>query len=113
MLACVEREEGQDLTILEEGSAEAGSARERRASYLGFVAHEARNPLATALWSAELLGRISPEERGGARGEKLAATCRQSLERLRHIVEDHLLSDRIEADTESASRFRFSQGVER
>ncbi|HET6923496.1 MAG TPA: histidine kinase dimerization/phospho-acceptor domain-containing protein [Anaeromyxobacteraceae bacterium] len=74
-----------------------GPHRERRESYLGFVAHEARNPLATALWSAELLGRISPEERGGARGEKLAATCRRALGRLRHLVEDHLFSERLDA----------------
>ncbi len=77
----------------EPGDADLGG----RASYLGFVAHEARNPLATALWSAELLGRISPEERAGPRGERLAAACRRSLERLRHLVEDHLLSERLDA----------------
>ncbi len=70
--------------------------REQRASYLGFVAHEVRTPLSTALWSAELLGRIPPEERAGARGEKLAATCHRALERLRHLVEDHLLSERLD-----------------
>lgn len=70
--------------------------REERASYLGFVAHEVRTPLSTALWSVELLGRIPPEERGGARGEKLYATCHRALERLRHLVEDHLLSERLD-----------------
>jgi signal transduction histidine kinase len=101
----VEREQGDSQAApegvpVEESHAEAAGAgrdRERRASYLGFVAHEARNPLATALWSAELLGRITPEERAGARGEKLAATCRRALERLRHLVEDHLLAERLDA----------------
>lgn len=98
----MEREEGEGLQGPEEGvdrrTAEgAGADRERRASYLGFVAHEARNPLATALWSAELLGRMGSEERAGARGEKLAQSCRRALERLRHLIEDHLLSERLDA----------------
>jgi K+-sensing histidine kinase KdpD len=66
-----------------------------RAGYLAFVAHEMRNPLATALWSAELLARLSPEERGGARGEKLAGMCLRTLARLRHLVEDHFLAERL------------------
>ncbi len=79
--------------------ADDGSLRERehRSGYLGFVAHEVRTPLSTALWSAELLGRVPPVERGGARGEKLAATCRRALERLGHLVEDHLLVERLDA----------------
>ncbi len=103
ILGFVEREEGEGLSGPEgtgpgRGQVEdAGAGPESRASYLGFVAHEARNPLATALWSAELLGRIGPEERAGARGEKLAQTCRRALERLRHLVEDHLLSERLDA----------------
>jgi K+-sensing histidine kinase KdpD len=71
--------------------------RDRRSSHLGFVAHEVRNPLSTALWSAELLARISPAERGGARGEKLALMCLRALSRLRLLVEDHFLSERLEA----------------
>ena len=97
MLIFVEREEGESLPATEGAVEEGAAERERRASYLGFVAHEARNPLATALWSAELLGRISAEERAGPRGEKLAATCRRSLDRLRHLVEDHLFSERLDA----------------
>lgn len=69
---------------------------EHRAGYLGFVAHEVRNPLSTALWSAELLGRMSPEERGGARGEKLTAMCLRSLSRVRQLVEDHFLAERLD-----------------
>lgn len=79
--------------------AEAGPLREgeQRPGYLGFVAHEVRTPLSTALWSAELLGHMAPAERAGARGEKLAATCRRALERLGHLVEDHLLAERLDA----------------
>lgn len=67
-----------------------------RGGFLGFVAHEMRNPLATALWSAELLARLSPEERGGARGEKLAGMALRALQRLRLLVEDHFLAERLD-----------------
>jgi K+-sensing histidine kinase KdpD len=67
-----------------------------RAAYLAFVAHEMRNPLSTALWSAELLTRMAPQERGGPRGEKLAGMCLRTLVRLRHLVEDYFLSERLE-----------------
>jgi signal transduction histidine kinase len=60
------------------------------------VAHEIRNPLSTALWTAELLGRISPEDRGGARGEKLAGLCLRALGRVRTLVEDFLLCERLD-----------------
>ncbi len=70
---------------------------ERRASRLAYVAHEVRNPLSTALWSAELLGRLSPGERSGARGQKLASLCQRSLVRLRTLIEDHFLAERLDA----------------
>ncbi len=70
---------------------------ERRRAFLGFIAHEVRNPLSTALWSAELLGRISVEERGGARGEKLSAMCLRSITRVRQLVEDHFLCERLDS----------------
>jgi signal transduction histidine kinase len=70
---------------------------ESRGGYLGFVAHEVRNPLATALWTAELLTRMPPDERAGARGDKLAAMCLRSLGRVRQLVEDHLLIERLDA----------------
>jgi len=70
---------------------------EARSSYLGFVAHEVRNPLATALWCAQLLGRLGPEERGGARGLKLAATAQRAMTRVGRLLEDHLLAERLEA----------------
>lgn len=74
------------------------SPKEPRAGYLGFVAHEFRNPIATALWCAELLGRISPEERAGARGAKLAALALRSVRRVSSLVEDHLLAERLGAE---------------
>lgn len=72
-------------------------ARERRAGFLGFIAHEVRNPLSTALWTAELLARMSPEERGGARGEKLTAMSLRALARVRQTIEDHFLVERLDA----------------
>jgi hypothetical protein len=68
-----------------------------RAGHLGFVAHEVRNPLSTALWSAELLSRLAPEERAGERGIKLGALAARALERLRVLLEDHLLCERLDA----------------
>jgi K+-sensing histidine kinase KdpD len=88
-----------DVRDVDERSSDAGTgeADVPRAGHLAFVAHEARNPLATALWTAELLARMSPQERGGARGDKLAAMCLRSVLRVRQIVEDHFLSERLDA----------------
>jgi len=82
---------------VERGAEPAGTPGERRGSRLAYVAHEVRNPLSTALWSSELLGRLSAAERGGARGQKLAALCLRSLVRLRTLVEDHFLAERLDA----------------
>ena len=71
----------------------------RRAGFLGFVAHEVRNPLSTALWTAELLSRMTAEERAGARGEKLSGICVRSLARVRQLVEDHFLCERLDAES--------------
>lgn len=68
-----------------------------RPAHLGFVAHEIRNPLSTALWTAELLARMPQSERGGARGEKLSGMCLRSILRVRQLVEDHLLCERLDA----------------
>ncbi len=78
-------------------AADHASESEEKASQLAFVAHEIRNPLSTALWSAELLARMPEGERGGPRGEKLARMSLRALTRLRRLVEDHLLSARIDA----------------
>jgi signal transduction histidine kinase len=53
--------------------------------------------MSTALWTAELLARLPDGERGGARGEKLAGICLRSIVRMRLLVEDHLLSERLDA----------------
>ena len=91
----VPQREQADNTQLSEHDAAATPRRADRAGYLAFVAHEMRNPLSTALWSAELLTRMSPEDRAGARGEKLAGMCLRTLARLRHLVEDHFLAERL------------------
>jgi K+-sensing histidine kinase KdpD len=85
------------VTLDGEGKADPPAA-SGRSAYLGYVAHEVRNPLATALWCAELLGRLSPEDRAGPRGEKLAGMARRALVRLARLVEDHFLSERLEID---------------
>ncbi len=68
-----------------------------RGSHLGFVAHELRNPLSTAIWSAELMTRLRPDERAGDRGIKLAGLGARALERIQVLVEDHLLCERLDA----------------
>lgn len=73
-----------------------GADEDGRGGYLGFVAHEVRNPLSTALWSAELLVRMAAEERGGPRGDKLTGMCLRSLSRVRQLVEDHFLCERLD-----------------
>jgi hypothetical protein len=40
---------------------------------------------------------MSGEDRGGARGEKLTAMCLRSLGRVRQLIEDHLLCERLDA----------------
>jgi signal transduction histidine kinase len=68
-----------------------------RAGHLSFVAHEVRNPLSTALWSAELLERLTPEERAGERGARLSGLCVKAMARVQLLVEDHLLCERLDA----------------
>jgi len=87
-------EEPISTAVAGDGAGDAISS-EKRGSYLGFSAHEIRNPLSTALWSAELLCRLSSEERAGARGEKLSGMCLRALRRLRVLVEDHFLVERL------------------
>ncbi len=84
-----------------EGSGGDGSPAEGkpdRPGYLGFVAHEVRNPLSTALWTAELLVRMSAADRAGARGDKLSGMCLRSLGRVRQLVEDYFLCERLDVD---------------
>jgi signal transduction histidine kinase len=81
----------------ENPEARARDADDARVGHLGFVAHEIRNPLSTALWTAEMLARMTTQDRGGARGEKLSAMCLRSVARVRQLVEDHLLCERLDA----------------
>jgi hypothetical protein len=53
--------------------------------------------LSTALWSAELLARLGPDERAGERGEKLANLGARALARIQLLMEDHLLCERLDA----------------
>ena len=90
----------EDVEARREGVARHGEppgAPGDRGSRLAYVAHEVRNPISTALWSAELLARLPPDERGGPRGQKLVALCQRSLVRLRTLVEDHFLAERLDA----------------
>jgi K+-sensing histidine kinase KdpD len=80
-----------------EGGAQSAEEPSARSGHLGFVAHEIRNPLSTALWTAEMLARMSVTDRGGARGEKLSAMCLRAVSRVRQLVEDHLLCERLDA----------------
>jgi K+-sensing histidine kinase KdpD len=75
----------------------SGSGDPKRAGFLGFVAHEVRNPLSTALWSAELLARMTSADRAGPRGERLSAMCLRSISRVRQLMEDHFLCERLDA----------------
>jgi signal transduction histidine kinase len=89
----MENERGPHGTGAGEGAAGPAADRSGR---LGFVAHEVRNPLATALWTAELLSRMSAADRGGARGEKMTDMMLRALGRVRQLVEDHFLTERLD-----------------
>jgi signal transduction histidine kinase len=87
---------GKPPEPLDDEQEQVEEALERRRGKLAFVAHEIRNPLSTALWSAELLVRMPGAERSGPRGDKLAGMCLRSLARVRLLVEDHFLCERLE-----------------
>src|SRR5215510_12896918 len=67
----------------------------RRGKYLGFVAHEIKNPLATALWSCDLLKRMDAGERSGPRAEKMVDASLRALRRMRRLVEDFFIIERL------------------
>src|SRR2546428_12448982 len=70
-------------------------SRPMRGKYLGFVAHEIKNPLATALWSCDLLKRMEPADRAGARAEKMIDVSLRALRRMRRLVDDFFTIERI------------------
>jgi K+-sensing histidine kinase KdpD len=67
----------------------------RRGKYLGFVAHEIKNPLATALWSCDLLKRMETAERSGPRAEKMVDASLRALRRMRRLVDDFFTIERL------------------
>jgi nitrogen fixation/metabolism regulation signal transduction histidine kinase len=66
-----------------------------RGKYLAFVAHEIKNPLATALWSADLLQRLSGEERAGERADKMIEVSLRALRRMRRLIDDFFTLERL------------------
>src|SRR6202048_4217264 len=67
----------------------------QRGKYLGFVAHEIKNPLATALWSVDLLKRMEGEGRVGPRADKIIDASLRALRRMRRLVEDYFTIERL------------------
>jgi K+-sensing histidine kinase KdpD len=67
----------------------------RRGKYLGFVAHEIKNPLATALWSCDLLKRMDTAHRSGPRAEKMVDASLRALRRMRRLVDDFFTIERL------------------
>ena len=68
----------------------------RRGKYLGFVAHEIKNPLATALWSCDLLKRMDAGDRAGPRAEKMVDASLRALRRMRRLVDDYFTIERLQ-----------------
>lgn len=78
--------------ILKEAMPVHGSVRER---LLSFMVHEMRNPLASALWSSEILERQSAKAVEQARVERLAGLSARSMRRLRALLEDFFALERL------------------
>lgn len=67
-----------------------------RGKYLAFVAHEIKNPLATALWSSDLLKRMEGPDRSGERAEKMIDVSLRALRRMRRLIDDYFTIERLE-----------------
>jgi K+-sensing histidine kinase KdpD len=67
----------------------------KRGKYLGFVAHEIKNPLATALWSCDLLKRMEPADRGSERAQKMIDVSLRALRRMRRLIDDFFTIERL------------------
>lgn len=72
--------------------------RGKRGRYLGFVAHEIKNPLATALWSCDLLKRMDGADRAGDRATKMIDVSVRALRRMRRLIEDYFTIERLLED---------------
>jgi signal transduction histidine kinase len=68
----------------------------RRGKYLGFIAHEIKNPLATALWSCDLLKRMDAADRAGPRADKMIDAALRALRRMRRLVDDYFTIERLQ-----------------
>lgn len=68
----------------------------RRGKYLGFIAHEIKNPLATALWSCDLLKRMDAADRAGPRADKMIDASLRALRRMRRLVDDYFTIERLQ-----------------
>jgi len=68
----------------------------RRGKYLGFIAHEIKNPLATALWSCDLLKRMDAADRAGPRADKMIDASLRALRRMRRLVDDYFTIERFQ-----------------
>jgi signal transduction histidine kinase len=69
--------------------------RGKRGRYLGFVAHEIKNPLATALWSCDLLKRMEGADRTGERATKMVDVSVRALRRMRRLIDDYFTIERL------------------
>src|SRR3954462_12671778 len=67
----------------------------QRGKYLGFVAHEIKNPLATALWSCDLIKRMDSTDRAGERAEKMVDASLRALRRMRRLIDDYFTIERL------------------
>ncbi len=67
----------------------------KRGRYLAFVAHEIKNPLATALWSCDLLRRMESPDRAGERAEKMIDVSLRALRRMRRLIDDYFTIERL------------------
>lgn len=76
-------------TFLAEATVPAEDARQR---LLSFMVHEIRNPLASALWSAEMLAR---QQAGDSRQQRMAQLAARSVRRLRALLEDLFAMERL------------------
>ena len=102
-------EESQELAEGEaEGATPSGgrgdAAAEDRASHLGFVAHENPQPPLHRALDRGAARQDGGRDRAGARGEKLAGMCLRSLQRVSNLVEDHLLSERLDTGSFQSAR---------
>ena len=60
------------------------------------IAHEIKNPLATALWSCDLLKRMDAADRAGPRADKMIDASLRALRRMRRLVDDYFTMERLQ-----------------